>query len=125
MVGSPTSVNIRAHLVDEGTIFDQSVTADTDILATKLNIVTTSPVKITAVGIFTVEVCFDTAGIFSVMVDNGTDTVSGKINASIALRAGEIFTFTKLLPENYNMNFQYNANATLNWMITTIHGGIY
>jgi hypothetical protein len=125
MVGSPTSVNIRSHLVPEGTIFNQSVTANTDILATPLNIVDTSPVKMTAVGTFTVEICFDVAGFFNVMIDDGTDTVSGRIRSSTALNAGEIFIFTKMLPEGYNMNFQFSNDANLNWMITTIHGGIY
>lgn len=124
MVGSPTSVNIRSHLVTGATLFNQPVVQSTDILTTPLDIAN-APVKMTAVGTYTIEICFAAAGILSIMISDGTDTVSGKVNSSTALKAGEIFIFTKRLPEGYTMNFQFSVDTTLNWMFTTIEGGLY
>jgi hypothetical protein len=171
------NVNIRTLLVPAATYFNQSVTANTDILPTDLNITTAVTSKQTqVVGVYTIEVCFDTAGKFNVITKYGEDanylgwfadstalpltypgasankyakvtdtntvwtwdtgtsawvdsniptSTYGQINASSNLAAHEIFTFTKVMPEEWNMNFQFSTNATLKWMIITIHGGIY
>ena len=120
------NMNIRTLLIPGATLFNQSVTANTDILPTDLNIATAVTSKQTrVVGVLTVEVCFDTAGAFKVITKEGATSVSGKINASNNLAVDEIFTFTKLAPEDWNFNFQYSANATMKWMIITLHGGIY
>lgn len=169
--------NIRSLLVPVATLYNQSVTANTDILTTDLNITTAVTSKQTKfVGTYTIEFCFNTAGKFAVITKYGetanylgwfadsaalpttypgasahkyakvTDTntvwtydtgssawvdsniptsVSGYVNASNNLAVGEIFTFTKVVPEEWNMNFQFSADATLNWMVVMIHGGIY
>jgi len=171
------NVNIRTLLLPSATLFNQSVTANTDILPADLNIATAITSKQTkVVGTYTIELCFDTAGKFSIVTKYGEDanylgwfadstalpltypgasankyakvtdtntiwmwdtvtsawidsniptSVYGYINASANLQANEIFTLTKVMPEEWNMNFQFSANATLKWLVVTLHGGIY
>ena len=120
------NVNIRTLLVPGVTLFNQSVTADTDILPTDLNIATAVTSKQTkVVGVYTIEVCFDTAGKFNVITKYDGTTHYGQINSSVNLTPHEIFTFTKVMPQAWDMNFQFSADATLKWMVVTLHGGIY
>jgi hypothetical protein len=120
------NVNIRTLLVPGATLFNQSVTANTDILPADLNIATAITSKQTkVVGTYTIELCFDTAGKFSIMTKYGGTTHFGYINVSANLAAHEVFTLTKVMPEAWDMNFQFSADATLKWLVVTLHGGIY
>lgn len=136
--------NIRTLIVPAATKFNTEVVQDENILACNLLITTAhggGAKRIRGAGTYTVEICFDTAGTFSIVCyDDGT-AMTGKVNASSNLEADEVFTFTKLMPETWDnstigsgdpitthlagLNFRFSESATLKWMVTTVHGGVY
>lgn len=128
MSGYGEGVNIKTYFVSNASLFNQSVTADTDILSADLtleNALPESRTKIRYQGIYTVDFCMDTAGYFSVAVSDGTTQHTGMVNGGNLIKANAAYTFTKIIPEGHSLNFQFSEDATLKWLVVTLHGGIY
>jgi len=124
--GYQGNMNIRTNLVPGATLFNHEVTGGDPILEDGLEITTVIPnIRLTKVAVYTIEMCFADAGTFSVIMSNGTDEVEGYIKSCQPLLSNEMFLFTKVMPEGWTLNFSYSVDTTMNWIITTVHGGIY
>lgn len=101
--------------------FDQSVTADTDILESDITL--TSPKKFQTLASFTFEVTFEDAGNFYFVVKDGTtEKIIKTLNGSNqGANCGG--TYNILLTDGYSLNIRYSTTTTLNYLTITGHGG--
>ncbi|MEM1551571.1 MAG: hypothetical protein QXH03_02740 [Candidatus Bathyarchaeia archaeon] len=89
----------------KGSIFNTSVTANTDIFASPLK-----PQKTPC--LFRIYVCFDTAGVLTVRRTKGDVTVNEKLKEGTNLVAGAAYIFDIIVDADEAINLQYSVNAT-------------
>jgi len=93
----------------KGSIFNQSVTANTNIFSSDLtpSLATTSnPVY------FRIFACFNASGVLSVVKTKGTTTVTMQLNGGGALSANCIYAFDIIVESGESVNLRYSVNAT-------------
>lgn len=83
-----------------------SVTADTDILSSKITPSNTPC-------LFRIMVCLNTAGVFSAMITKSDSEQQLKFNAAGNLTADAVYIFDVLVHSGDSVNFQHSTNATL------------
>ena len=83
-----------------------SVTADTDILSSKI-----TPAN--APCLFRIMVCLDAAGVFSAMITKSDSEQQLKLNSAGNLVADAPYMFDLLVHDGDSVNFQHSADATL------------
>ena len=85
-----------------------SVTAATDILST-----TIAPGGGRTAVVFRIQVCCDTAGVFSARITKDTTTVGANFNSGSNLTANAIYIFDLLVHANDTVNFQHSATGIM------------
>jgi len=93
----------------KGSLFNQSVTANTNIFSSDLtpSLATTSnPVY------FRIFACFNTSGVLSVVKTRGVSTVTMQLNGGNALTANALYAFDIIVESGESVNLQYSVNAT-------------
>jgi len=93
----------------KGSIFNQSVTANTNIFSSDLtpSLATTSnPVY------FRIFACFNASGVLSVVKTKGATTVTMQLNGGNALVANALYAFDIAVESGESINLQYSVNAT-------------
>jgi len=93
----------------KGSIFNQSVTANTNIFPLDLtpSLATTgNPVY------FRIFACFNASGVLSVVKTKGTTTVTMQLNGGTALNANALYAFDIIVESGESVNLQYSVNAT-------------
>jgi len=93
----------------KGSIFNQSVTANTNIFSSNLtpSIATTSNPSY-----FRIFACFNTSGVLSVVKTVGTTTVTMQLNSGNALNENCLYAFDIAVGYGESVNLQYSVNAT-------------
>ena len=123
------NVNINTIYTPTLTLFDQSVTADTDILTTDISIGNTTQTAyefhMTNGMSVTFEGAFASAGNFYFVVKRVSDgmvkTVKTLNGANLSADCGGTFNIT--LTSGYTLNIRYSATTTINYATITVHGG--
>jgi hypothetical protein len=113
------SVDLWTLFVDDA--FGQSVTADTDILATDITLST--PKRFKVVASYTFEVSFTASGVFYFVIKKDGVEYPVKTNDGIARGANAGGTYNITLTEGYSLNIRFSASTTLNYLTITGHGG--
>jgi hypothetical protein len=93
----------------KGSIFNQSITANTNIFSSDLtpSLATTSnPVY------FRIFACFNASGVLSVVKTKGATTVTMQLNSGTALNANALYAFDIIVESGESVNLQYSVNAT-------------
>jgi hypothetical protein len=93
----------------KGSVFNQSVTADTNIFSSNL---TPSLATTTNPSYFRIFACFDASGVLSVVKTRGTVTVTMQLNSGNALNANCLYAFDIIVESGESINLQYSVNAT-------------
>ena len=107
----------RSSAESKGCVFNQPVSADTDIFDSDLE--PTNPPCI-----FRVYACFDASGVLSVRRTKDGVTVSEQLNAGSALVANAAYLFDIIVDEGETINLRYSVNATcLKLSVVEISGG--
>ena len=83
--------------------------ANTDILTTGL----VPPFD----GIFVVTVSLTTGSVFNVTSTDGTTAYTNGLNASVALNAGDVYTFSFGVRTGITYNFQVETNSVVRFLI--------
>jgi len=100
----------------KGSVFNDAVTADTDIFGSNLT-PTNSPTT------FRIYVCFDAAGVLTVRRTSGGTTVSEQLNSGTTLTANAAYIFDVPVESGESINLQYSVNATaLKIMVLEVSG---
>ena len=68
-------------------------------------------------GFFVVTVCLTTGSVFNVTTSDGTTTFTNGLNASAALNAGDVYTFTFGVIASLGYNFQVETNSAIRMLI--------
>jgi hypothetical protein len=89
----------------KGSVFNASVSADTNIFASDLA-PTYSPTA------FRIYACFDAAGVLSVVRTKADTTVTEQLNAGYPLNANAAYTFDVIVESGESINLQYSVAAT-------------
>ena len=89
-------------------IFNQSVTADTDIFPSDL---TPSLATADNPSYFRIFACFDTSGVLSVVKYND-ETITMRLNGGIALSANCLYAFDIIVESEESINLRYSVDAT-------------
>jgi hypothetical protein len=92
-------------LVLKGSLFNTSITANTNIFASDLA-PANSPTT------FRIYACFDTGGVLAVRRTKGTVTVSEQLNSGTALVANAAYMFDVIVESGETVNLQYSVDAT-------------
>jgi len=102
-----STVNLDDYLQQKvlASVFNASVTANTNIFSTDLS-PTRSPV------LFRIYVAFNTAGVLSVVRKRGTASVVEQLNSGNNLNANCAYVFDIVVEQGETINFQYSVNAT-------------
>lgn len=116
----PESVGLRdSAAVAVATVYNGSAPgANTNILSSSL---TPGP----NASAYRVTVCLATASVFNVRVTNGTTAFTMGLNASAALNAGDLYTFTFGVRKNstqtgttaLSYNFQVETDGVINYLL--------
>jgi hypothetical protein len=93
----------------KGSIFNQSVTANTNIFSTSL---TPSLATATNPSYFRIFACFNASGVLSVVKTKGTTTVTMQLNGGNALNVNCLYVFDIIVESGESINLQYSVNAT-------------
>jgi hypothetical protein len=93
----------------KGSIFNQSVTANTNIFSTSL---TPSLATTTNPSYFRIFACFNANGVLSVVKTVGTTTVTMQLNSGNALNANCLYAFDIAVEPRESVNLQYSVDAT-------------
>jgi len=128
--GSGMNVNLQTIYLPDIVLFNESITADTDILSTDItignDITVENQFNFTKGFTVIVDVAFEAVGNFYFVItrlsDNTTTIVktNGGFDSSYE-SAG--YTFEIALLDGYSLNMRYSASTTLNWGSITVHGG--
>jgi hypothetical protein len=94
----------------KGSIFNQSVTANTNIFSTSL---TPSLATATNPSYFRIFACFNASGVLSVVKTKGTTTVTMQLNSGNALNANCLYAFDIIVEYDESVNLRYSVNATV------------
>jgi hypothetical protein len=95
--------SIKSRLKE--TLFNQSVTANTNIFASYL-----TPASPPCT--FRIFTCFNTAGVLSVVKRVGATEVVMQLNSGISLSANCLYAFDIAVASGEEINFRYSVNAT-------------
>lgn len=95
--------------IAKGSIFNQSVTANTNIFSSDL---TSSLATTTNPSYFRIFACFNTSGVLSVVKTRGTTTVTMQLNSGVALNANCLYAFDIVVESEESVNMQYSVDAT-------------
>jgi hypothetical protein len=112
MTNSPTFQANAAEDTDNDQAFEQANVHDTayttgsDILASDL-----SPVNVVCT--FRIQAQFDTAGVFTAEIDDGSSSVSCKFFDGENLKAGCLYQFDLLVHVGDLINFRFDQNANI------------
>lgn len=107
---------------DDRNLFNQSISADTNILTTDL---TPEAYNMKGGAVFTVQASFSVGGIFSAVVTkDGVSKVSTIYN-STALESTAMLQTSIIIPVGYSLNFQFSEDATLDHMFVVCAGGCW
>ena len=93
----------------KGSIFNQAVTANTNIFSSNLtpSLATTgNPVY------FRIFACFNASGVLSVVKTKGSTTVTMQLNSGSALNANALYAFDIAVESGESINLRYSVNAT-------------
>jgi hypothetical protein len=93
----------------KGSVFNQSVTANTNIFSTSL---TPSLATATNPSYFRIFACFNASGVLSIVKTKGTTTVMIQLNGGGALSANCLYAFDIIVEYGESVNLQYSVNAT-------------
>jgi hypothetical protein len=93
----------------KGSIFNQSVTANTNIFSSNL---TPSLATANNPSYFRILACFNASGVLNVVKTKGTTTVTMQLNSGNALNANALYTFNIAVESGESVNLQYSVNAT-------------
>jgi hypothetical protein len=93
----------------KGSIFNQSVTANTNIFSSNL---TPSLATANNPSYFRISACFNTSGVLSVVKTKGSTNVTMQLNSGNALNANALYTFNIAVESGESVNLQYSVNAT-------------
>jgi hypothetical protein len=93
----------------KGSIFNQAVTANTNIFSSDL-----TPTMATATNpvYFRIFACFNASGVLSVVKTKGTTTVTMQLNGGNALNANCLYAFDIAVESGESVNLQYSVDAT-------------
>jgi hypothetical protein len=89
----------------KGSIFNQSVTADTNFFASYL-----TPASPPCT--FRIFVCFNASGVLSVVKKVGDAEVEMQLNVGASLSANCLYAFDIAVAEGEEINFKYSVDAT-------------
>jgi hypothetical protein len=89
----------------KGSVFNTSITADTDIFSSDL-----SPTNTPCV--FRIYACFSASGVLTVRRTRGAATVSEQLNGGSSLNANAAYMFDILVDGGETINLRYSADAT-------------
>jgi len=89
----------------KGSLFNQSVTANTNIFASYL-----TPVSLPCT--FRIFACFDVDGVLSVVKRVGATEVVMQLNSGSTLSANCLYAFDVAVAEGEEINFRYSVDAT-------------
>jgi hypothetical protein len=92
----------------KGSIFNQSVTANTNIFSSSLTpslATTNNPVY------FRIFACFNASGVLSVVKTKGATTVTMQLNGGSALNANCLYAFDIIVESGESVNLRYSVNA--------------
>jgi hypothetical protein len=93
----------------KGSIFNQSVTANTNIFSSNL---TPSLATTNNPSYFRIFACFNSSGVLSVVKTKGSTTVIMQLNSGNALNANCLYAFDIIVESGESVNLQYSVNAT-------------
>lgn len=101
------------------TVFNQSAPgANTNILSTAL-----TPIRNDSV--FRITVCLATASVLNTTVTSSGTTKTIGLNASSALQAGDMYTFSFGVRSTYTYNFQVETDGVINLLLVEeVVGGV-
>ncbi len=83
--------------------------ANTDILATDVN-----PEH--DYTLFRVTICLATSSVFNVTTDDGTTAYTNGLNSSVALNAGDMYTFVFSTRQGIGYNFQVETDGVIRFL---------
>ena len=86
--------------------------ANTDIL--------TTAIEPKEDGVAVVTVCLTTSSVFNVTTTDGTTAYTNGLNASGALQAGDVYTFSFGVRAGISYNFQVETNSVVRFLIMAI-----
>jgi hypothetical protein len=93
----------------KGSIFNQAVTANTNIFSSDL---TPSLATTNNPSYFRIFACFNASGVLSVVKTKGATTVTMQLNGGGALSANCMYAFDIIVESGESVNLQYSVNAT-------------
>lgn len=91
--------------ISKAAVFNESVTANTDIFDSDLS-PTHTPTA------FRIYACFDASGVLTVRRTKGGVTVSEQLNSGNALNANAAYAFDIIVESGETINLQYSVDAT-------------
>jgi hypothetical protein len=97
------------QVILKGSVFNQSVTANTNIFSSNL---TPSFATTSNPSYFRILACFNAGGVLSVVKTKGTTTVTMQLNAGNDLVANALYAFDIVVESGESVNLQYSVNAT-------------
>jgi hypothetical protein len=92
----------------KGSIFNQSVTADTNIFSSDL---TPSFATTNNPSYFRIFACFNASGVLSVVKTKGSTIVTMQLNGGGALSANCMYAFDIIVESGESVNLRYSVNA--------------
>lgn len=120
------NVNLQSKYQASLTLFNESVTADTDILTNDIEVGDESGQFDFTKGMsVTFEGAFEAVGNLYFVVKNAAleEAVIATNGGYDSSNENAGFTFNFTLPIGYSLNIRYTASTTLNWLTITVHGG--
>jgi hypothetical protein len=93
----------------KGSVFNQSVTANTNIFSSDL---TPSLATTNNPSYFRIFACFNASGVLSVVKTKGSTTVTMQLNGGGALSANCLYAFDIMVEYGESVNLRYSVNAT-------------
>jgi hypothetical protein len=93
----------------KGSIFNQSVTANTNIFSSDL---TPTMATTNNPSYFRIFACFNVSGVLSVVKTKGATTVTMQLNSGNALNANALYAFDIAVESGESINLQYSVDAT-------------
>ena len=105
VTNTPLSVVKQPNATVLGSVFNASVSANTNIFSSALSVSQPSRVKLLVVA--------SASGVLTLTLTSGTTTVSGSINSGSALTATAWYEFEIDLPSGVSINLQYSVSATM------------
>lgn len=68
-------------------------------------------------GVWVVTVCLTTGSVFNLVTTDGTTSFTNGLNASAALNAGDVYTFSFGVMTSLSYNFQVETNSVIRKLI--------